>query len=166
MKINKGLLALTFAVLSLNACKKSETISTHDLYGTWVRETAWDDGLTLHVEQTFKTDNTLEIVTTFNSANKVIFGYSSEQNGRFSIKSDSVITELIEGKQLNEYPLSLTGQPLPFSARKDDLKYFKRYYLGAAKVIFSKDRNEVSFIGPPCPPNAACANTLQFKRLQ
>ena len=163
MKTHNLLLLLLLILISVGACKKSDSFSNTDFNGKWVRETAWDEGLTYQMEYHFKADNTFQLLGVYVDANKRIVGYSYQQTGDYSIKKDSLITTNVVGIGAPD-SLSAKGYPLPYTAKRENLKSPSTFSREAARIAFSG--NTLTLSPPACPLWADCFGPLTFTRVE
>lgn len=150
-----GLLTLG-SILTLPACKKSNSGGHVNIIGKWVGLYKYDNTrLRLHTYR-FNTDSTVEAtITITDSASGSLLGYQYKSNGRFHLNGESLkLYHLAAFRNNQDKAFVSQAELVPFVT--DTLELYT--------IKFNNNKTSFYFYYPPCPPNASCAAQIIFKK--
>ena len=146
------------ACLLLQNCGVTESESSADLVGTWIkRDPPLSENPSIHSALEIALFPSQEFEMTgkfFHVPTGILLGYTFVVDGRYTIASDSLtmttekqaILENIDSSYSTEKPT-----PLPITPE-------------SVTVVYAIDGNRLTLTYPPCGPTENCVGTLTFER--
>lgn len=156
----KRLIAFIPLIFAFIACtnNSNENLASDLLVGTWSKTFSTDEpNFEQSIQYVFGSDNT--VITSLvisNTSTSEVVGYRSRALGTYSVIEDILNTNLSE--------IYTHDDSTGLFSSLEDLEVSDGPQTETVTISFSDNGETLTFIYPPCPPNANCIGSQTFIR--